>query len=215
MKRPVLVDREKKITALCQGKRVLDIGCCAHGDFSGRSKGVFLHKEIRAVASELIGLDNDADAVSLMNEHGYRVLLGDAENLAASKLGLFDVIVAGEIIEHLSNPGLFIRGACDSIRPGGYFLVSVPNAWSFTRLKQLRKGIDDMCWTHDQHTCWYSCATVQFLLKRFDLEIVDVGFCNMYRSNQLLKVLRDRIRMGWAMRPEFAESVFVVARKPG
>ncbi|MCB4360181.1 class I SAM-dependent methyltransferase [Quatrionicoccus australiensis] len=210
----LLVDRESRIRELCRGKKVLDIGCCAHGEFAGRGSNNFLHGEIAKIASELVGLDNDRDSVAEMVKQGFNVICGDAENLEATGLSGFDVIVAGEIIEHLSNPGMFIDGAYKLLSPGGYFLVTVPNAWSFTRLKQLRKGIDDSLWTHDQHTCWYSKATVQALLKRFDFVIETLGFCTMHRSNQPLKRFRDRIRLGWAMKPAFAESIFVAARKP-
>lgn len=209
----VLMDRESSIRELCHGKKVLDIGCCAHGDFSGRGESNFLHGEIAQIASELTGLDNDQDSVTKMLSQGFNVICGDAENLEATGLSGFDVIVAGEIIEHLSNPGLFIAGAYKLLNPGGYFLVTVPNAWSFTRLKQLRKGIDDAQWTHDQHTCWYSKATIRVLLERFDFTIETLGFCTMYRSNQPMKRFRDWIRLGWAMKPPFAESIYVAARK--
>ncbi len=210
----LLVDRESRIRELCRGKKVLDIGCCAHGEFAGRGSNNFLHGEIAKIASELVGLDNDRESVAEMAKQGFNVLCGDAENLQAIGLSGFDVIVAGEIIEHLSNPGMFIQGAYELLSPGGYFLVTVPNAWSFTRLKQLRKGIDDSLWTHDQHTCWYSKATIQALLKRFDFVIETSGFCTMHRSNQPLKRFRDSIRLGWAMKPAFAESIFIAARKP-
>lgn len=209
----LLVDRESRIRELCRGKKVLDIGCCANGEFAGRGGSNFLHKEIATVASEIVGVDNDQELVSALSGQGFNVIWGDAENLGAIGMSGFDVIVAGEIIEHLANPGLFMEGAYSLLSPGGYFLVTVPNAWSFTRLKQLRKGIDDTLWTHDQHTCWYSKATIQALLKRYGFEIEETGFCTMYRSNQVMKRFRDWIRLGWAMRPAFSESIFVAARK--
>jgi 2-polyprenyl-3-methyl-5-hydroxy-6-metoxy-1,4-benzoquinol methylase len=208
-----LVDRVHRIRELCEDKRVLDVGCCAHGEFSGRGRSTFLHREIATVAKELVGLDNDRDAVEAMQREGFRVICGDAERLEESRIEDFDIVVAGEIIEHLSNPGLFLEGARALLRSDGLFIATVPNAWSFTRLKQLRKGIDDALWTHDQHTCWYSKATIQFLLRRFDFEIVELGFSNMFKSDRLLKRMRDRLRLGWAMNPRFAESVFVVAKK--
>lgn len=209
-----LVDRVNRIRELCKGKRVLDIGCCAHGDFSGRGQNTFLHGEINEVAKEVIGFDNDRNAVDAMLKEGFSVVLGDAENLEASGLGDFEVIVAGEMIEHLANPGLFLKGIQGLLVPGGLLVVTVPNAWSFTRLKQLRKGIDDSLWTHDQHTCWYSKATIQFLVKRFGFDIVEIGFCALHRSNQPLKRFRDQLRLGWAIKPRFAESIFLVARQP-
>lgn len=208
-----LIERIPRIRALCAGKRVLDVGCCNHADFDRLAEGGFLHAEIAKSATELIGLDNDAESIQQMAPLGFRVILGNAENIPASKLGLFDVVVAGELIEHLSNPGLFLDGARASLQPGGLLISTVPNAWSFSRLKQLYKGIDDAAWTHSQHTCWYSKATIRALFERHHFEVIELGFCDLRTSNRWLKRTRDWLRFRWARKPEFAESVFIVGRR--
>lgn len=91
----LLVDRESRIRELCRGKKVLDIGCCAHGEFAGRGSNNFLHGEIAKIASELVGLDNDRESVAEMAKQGFNVICGDAENLQETGLSGFDVIVAG------------------------------------------------------------------------------------------------------------------------
>ena len=206
-------DRVTHIQELCKGKRVLDVGCCNHGNLSKWETGQFLHAEIAKTAGDLHGLDNDTEAIKKLTERGYKVHEGNAEKLDPGKLGQFDVIVAGEIIEHLSNPGLFMDGAHALLKRDGFIVATVPNAWSFTRLKQLYKGLDDVQWTHSQHTAWYSKATIAALFRRHHFEPVELGFCDMYKSSRWLKTLRDRLRLGWAMRPEFSESVFIVGKK--
>ena len=209
------VDRVKRIQDLCAGKRVLDVGCCNHGNLSKWDAGQFLHAEIAKTAGDLHGLDNDTEAIKKLVERGYKIHEGDAEKLNPAALGQFDVVVAGEIIEHLSNPGLFLDGAYSLLNPGGILVATVPNAWSFTRLKQLYKGLDDVQWTHSQHTAWYSKATISALFKRHLFEPIELGFCDMYQSSRWLKTLRDRLRLGWAMKPEFSESVFIAGKKNG
>jgi 2-polyprenyl-3-methyl-5-hydroxy-6-metoxy-1,4-benzoquinol methylase len=209
----MLLDRTQRIRALCAGKRVLDVGCLAHGQLSGRNNSGFLHADIRSVAAEVVGLDNDAAACRLAREAGYSVVCGNAEALDPAQLGKFDVVVAGELIEHLSNPGLFLDGARAVLSDSGTLIVTVPNAWSFSRLKQLRKGIDDEKWTHSEHTCWYSKATIVALLRRHRFEVAEVGFCTLTPSERPLKRLGEWLRLGWAMRKEFAESVMVVAQR--
>lgn len=208
-----LVNRIEEIQRLCAKKRVLDVGACAHGDIERLANDTFLHTAIAKVTPNVIGLDNDKAAIATLANHGFRIEYGNAENFGPNQFGYFDVIVAGEIIEHLSNPGKFIENSFNCLNPGGLFIATVPNAWSFSRLKQLYKKIDDTKWTHDQHTCWYSKATIKFFLQRYNFEIVTLAFCDMRTSGRLLKRIRDRLRLGWAMSPEFAESVFVVARK--
>ncbi len=212
---PLYVDRVKRIQDLCSGKRVLDVGCCNHGNLPKWEAGQFLHAEIAKTAGDLHGLDNDTEAIKKLVERGYKVHEGDAEKLSPETLGYFDVVVAGEIIEHLSNPGLFLDGAFSLLKPGGIFVATVPNAWSFTRLKQLYKGLDDVQWTHSQHTAWYSKATISALFKRHGFEPVELGFCDMYQSTRWLKTFRDKLRLGWAMKPEFSESVFIAGKKIG
>ena len=58
------------------------------------------------------GLDFDQEGLDILKKNGIGNLYqGDLENLQAVKLDeTFDVIIAGEMIEHLNNPGLFLNG---------------------------------------------------------------------------------------------------------
>jgi len=208
-----LVDRSERIRALCDKKRVLDVGCCAHGELARRRSEKFLHGQIVACAREVVGVDNDPEAIRIVAAAGYPVLQGNALALSSLGLGEFDVVVAGELIEHLSCPGKFLDEAYRCLRPGGLIIVTVPNAYSFTRLKQMRKGIDDTLWTHSQHTCWYSRATTRFLLERHGFQLQELAYCDLFKSNRFWKRARDYVRMGWATGVRFSESIFAVGRK--
>ena len=209
-----LIIRSERIRALCENKRVLDVGCCAHGELARRHSEKFLHGQIVACAREVVGVDNDAEAIKIVAAAGYPVLQGDALALSSLGLGEFDVVVAGELIEHLSCPGRFLDEAYRCLRPGGVIIVTVPNAYAFTRLKQMRKGIDDALWTHSQHTCWYSRATTRFLLERHGFQLQELAYCDLFRSNRPWKRVQDYVRMGWATGVRFSESIFAVGRKP-
>ena len=208
-----VINREQRIRELCRGKRVLDVGCC--GDLLRNNGTGFLHAAIKQEAAEVVGLDYDPNAIKEAEKLGFKVIWGNAEQLESLGLGLFDVVTAGELVEHLANPGLFLQGANAILKPGGVIIITVPNAWSFTRLKQLRKGIDDELWTHEEHTCWYSKATIQFLVKRYGFTPAEIGFCGFFKTKRCFKRLRDFLRLGWAMKPEFSESIFLVATKQG
>src|SRR3954464_14811640 len=123
-----LIPRIPRIQELCRGKRVLDVGCCNHSNFEQLGEGGFLHAEIAKVAAAVVGFDNDTESIKEMVAHGFKVVEGNAEDIPAANLGEFDVIAAGELIEHLSNAGLFLDSAYASLKPGGLLVATVPNA---------------------------------------------------------------------------------------
>ncbi len=59
--------------------------------------------------------------------------------------GLFDAVVATEVIEHLENPLHFLRHALSCVVPGGILCVSSPNvANAYSALKIFLTGIPSM-----------------------------------------------------------------------
>lgn len=207
-------DRKSLILSYCQDKRVLDIGACNHGIDPEKDKELFLHGALCQKAKEVVGIDIDLDAVIYHQGKGYNIHHGNAEELPVLNFQPFDCVVAGDVIEHLSNPGLFLDGAFHKLLPGGHLIASVPNAWSFTRLKQLQKGIDDYHWTHDEHVAWYSKATIQAFFIRHGYEIESIHFADCFNSDRLVKRMANFLRFPWAFRPEFSEAVVIVGRRP-
>nr|WP_298796464.1 bifunctional 2-polyprenyl-6-hydroxyphenol methylase/3-demethylubiquinol 3-O-methyltransferase UbiG [uncultured Acetobacter sp.] len=107
--------------------KVLDIGC-----------GAGLASEALAKAGhDVLGLDASADGISAARAHlethplpegagtlDYRV--GSAEELVAEK-ARFDVVIALEIIEHVTDPEAFMIMLADLVEPGGIVIVSTMN----------------------------------------------------------------------------------------
>lgn len=54
-----------------------------------------------------VGLEIDEESVKKLKSEGYSVLQGDAQNFDINQK--FDVLVAGELIEHLDNQAYFSR----------------------------------------------------------------------------------------------------------
>ena len=77
-----------------------------------------------------------------------------------------DVVVAGELLEHLRDPGRLVGDARRVLRAGGTFVASVPNAYRLkNRLRFLtgRKPEDD-----PTHLQMFSPVEVRRLLADFD-----------------------------------------------
>jgi 2-polyprenyl-3-methyl-5-hydroxy-6-metoxy-1,4-benzoquinol methylase len=111
-----------------QGKRVLDIGCR-----DGALTEFFVE------GNKVLGLDIDERALQEASKKGIETKLidlnGDWEQLSNEK---FDVVVAGEVLEHLYHPEKVAEKVSRLLNPQGKFIGSVPNAFSLkNRLRYL------------------------------------------------------------------------------
>ena len=100
------IDVQEFISSLCAGKSVLDVGCVERS-IAREGTPTWLHKHICRTASRAVGLDLLAPEVAELNRRGYNVICGDATSIDVGEH--FDVVVAGEIIEHVGNPGALIQ----------------------------------------------------------------------------------------------------------
>lgn len=178
-----MIDREEFIIERCAGKKVLHIGCCATPACKEESeKGTLLHLNLAKSASELWGLDMSREDITFLQDQ-YQIenlVAGDAELIDKSfPPGAFDVIVAGELIEHLRNPGLFLVGARGLLAPGGTIIVSVPNGIAFRRGLKSLFGRETV---HPDHNFYFSKKTLAHLLVSCGYEMVEIHGYRMMRS---------------------------------
>ena len=97
--------------------RILDLGC---------SGGLFAERA-RAAGHHVTGVDYvEIDGV---RERTDRFVVADLEQgIPAEVGGRYDVVVAGDVIEHLARPADAACATSDEVlRPGGQLLLSVPN----------------------------------------------------------------------------------------
>ena len=142
------------------GKRVLHLGC-------GWPPSL-LHQAMAPVASHLDGVDIDAPATT--RENIWRVDLDAHPELVPVRD--YDVIIAGEILEHLGNPGNLL---CTLRRlfPTTLLVVSVPNALGAAALAWAQRGYENV---HAQHTAWFSWHTAKELLERCGYRILNFAW---------------------------------------
>src|SRR5262245_59034849 len=100
-----LVQRIPYVASQCAGKRVIHIGFVDAGyQEMQASAGTWLHAHLAETAKELVGIDLDVDGVARAVAEGYEAYVADCRDVeAVDALGIdrADVVVAGEIIEHL------------------------------------------------------------------------------------------------------------------
>ena len=87
-----------------------------------------------------MGVDVLADEVEALRGQGYDVRCHD---LSTGPLDdPFDVIVVGEVVEHLDAPVAVLASARQMLRPGGRVVLTTPNPYMLHRVwKHLRGGL--------------------------------------------------------------------------
>lgn len=103
-----------------RGKRVLDVGAATG----------YLAEVLVGRGCKVTGIELDPDAARQAEEHCDRVIVGNLEEMDLdAELGedRFDVIVFGDVLEHLKDPGAVLSRFGGFFRPGGYAVASIPN----------------------------------------------------------------------------------------
>ena len=145
--------------------RVLDIGC---------SGGLFAERS-RAAGHHVTGVD--VVEIPSVRERTDRFVLADLEEGLPSEVGEgFDIVVAGDVIEHVSRPADALRHIRRVLRPGGEVLLSVPNFghW-YPRARVLagRFGYDRRGILDDTHLRFFTRHTLRRTVRAAGFDILE------------------------------------------
>ncbi|WP_433964978.1 class I SAM-dependent methyltransferase [Tunturiibacter gelidiferens] len=162
--KPIVDSLVKDIPA---GSAVLDMGC-GNGSFLSlyRDRGWILY-----------GTDFSPTGIEVArsNYPDIDFILGNSETSAAdllNQVGLVDLIISTEVIEHLYNPKAFLRTAYDVLRPGGAMVITTPYHGYLKNLAIALTGQMDkhytVLWDHGHIKFWSA--------KTLSKAISDTGF---------------------------------------
>lgn len=164
---PRPVDKLTWLPAACTGKRVLDLGAFDETAHEKRETGGWMHRRLAATAKEVLGVDA-ADALpeaGLETSPTSRIVRGDVYRLADLELAWDpDVIVAGELIEHLPDAVGFLAGIRDDPRLSrAPVIVTTPNACA---AHNVLLGLTGRESTHPDHVAIHSYKTLSTVAAR-------------------------------------------------
>ncbi len=196
--------RFKQIEKYFKGKDVLDIGCAV-----GFKKPDWMHKHIKSISRSLYGIDLDARSIEEIKkiDDAFDVSYGNAQNFELNRK--FELVHAGELIEHLDNPGDFLTCAHRHLQDDGFLLLTTPNG---LRISNFIYAATGGLRVNAEHTCWFCEYTIRTLLERKGFEVVTIGYLKHETFGAIRKfflALRSAIlpdRVAW-------NTLYVVARK--
>jgi len=168
---PRPVDKLDWVTDLCRAKRVLDLG--AYDETAVDLKegtGWWLHGRLFEVASAVVGVDNSPllPAEGLRTSERSRIVPGDILHLEDVALDEPpEVVVAGELIEHVPDPVRFLQGLAGDPRfHGATAVITTPNASAF---HNFFLGVFRRESTHHDHVAIHSYKTLNTLCRKAGL----------------------------------------------
>lgn len=114
-------------------KRVLEIGT---------STG-YISKILMDMGNQVVGIEIDRESGEIAKKYCESMILGDVEELDLDEYlepSSFDIIILGDILEHLRWPGCFLERIKKYLADNGYLVVSLPNVCHGDVLLNLMKG---------------------------------------------------------------------------
>lgn len=151
-------DRGERIAAIVgRDKRVLDVGCR-----TGRLTRYYVE------GNDVVGVDVDHEALAVAADTlGIETVWADAEGGLPFPDESFDVVVAGEVLEHLADPGAAVAEMRRVLKQGGIFAGSVPNAFRLKSRVAYARGRYPVDWD-PTHLQLFTPGALRELLVGFD-----------------------------------------------
>lgn len=217
-----IVNRDDFVLSHCRGKKVLHVGAVDSEFLEDKiKKGSLFHFKLMSEAQpkDVVGIDIDQKGIEILRKHGVNnVVYGNVERLEEIDLnGEFDAIVAGEIIEHLSNPGLFLDGVKRFFSKNTEMIISTPNAFSCIRFSHVFRGKEIV---HPDHKCWYSYVTLKNFIESYGFRTTSVLLYS-YRDVKLIKSISLKLLLNksillrkilYRVNPFFADGLIFVVK---
>jgi 2-polyprenyl-3-methyl-5-hydroxy-6-metoxy-1,4-benzoquinol methylase len=180
--------RADEVLQFVRGPEVLDIGCAGHQ--VNPSQRDWLHGRLRE-HFKVTGIDISESNVALLRQLGFdrlHVQSADAFDLGAK----YNTIVAGEVLEHVSNPGQFFARVRKHLLPNGRLVLSTPYVFSLMYAFYAFDHFPKTC-ENGEHTCWFCPKTIAELSRREGLEIESWRLIDDYNE----RVVSFKYRAYW------------------
>jgi 2-polyprenyl-3-methyl-5-hydroxy-6-metoxy-1,4-benzoquinol methylase len=188
-------------------KRVLDVGC---------SSG-YLARPLVERGCVVVGIERDRNAADVARTVCEDVLVGDVETMELPfQHESFDVVLCGDLVEHLRDPDRFLARVRPFLRPTGRLVLSTPNVanWAMRlsllggRWQYTDRGILDRT-----HAYLFTRRTLVEAVQRAGYRVVEIDFTLPVPVVGPPTVERLAHALG-RVRPQLLAYQFVVAAEP-
>ena len=205
--RPRRYDERVRVMVGMSSGRVLHVGACGNVKPTPEQMPHFAQAALVDAGLSVYATDVNEDGIAWLRSFGHEAGYLDAERMDLDEQ--FDTIFAGELIEHLSNPGLFLDACARRLKPGGRLVLSTPQPFAPVHeiLQVLRFGR----WVNEEHVCWFDPQTLTQLLNRHGFAVDEMTFVDDLRGGATSLAGRLLLGVQRAARGRFSTTMVVSA----
>lgn len=176
--------RIKKMIQMCPENKVLaDLGC-----YTGDIAQQLVYKK-----NKVHGYDCNGEFVEMTEKKGIPSNDADFEYHIPAPDECYDVLVAGELIEHIVHTEVFLSECNRILKTGGEFIISTPNlGYIGHRIKMLfgqapaimgyKSGDDEL---NPGHVRYFTLGKLKEVLNEYGFEVIEVRGSDI-KGNEML-----------------------------
>lgn len=189
------------------GKNILDIGC-----YDGTLLSLLKNRN-----NNFFGIEASDWGVEQSRKKGLVVqqFYFDDKNPLPCENNFFDLVMAGEIIEHIFDTDFFLEEIHRVLKPGGKLLISTPNIASLGRRLMLLAGINPIIETSPNepessgHIRYFTLSAIKKLLAKHKFQAVKLesDYINFSKDGKIKSEILAKIF------PRIGTSIIILAQK--
>jgi 2-polyprenyl-3-methyl-5-hydroxy-6-metoxy-1,4-benzoquinol methylase len=205
--------KDARILDLAKGKRVLHLGCVGFADLPTTDRVALARESLHYALSNVarvVGVDYSRDAIEYFRSNGVftNVTYGNAEKLDEAQIdGPFDVVVVGDIVEHLSNPGLMLDGVRRFCNARTSVVITTPHSFG---LLSFLKHVFARFVEGKEHVMTFNAQNIANLCARHGFQIVSIDTC--YQKHAMKQRLFPIGKLFFKAFPNLGGTLFVIAK---
>jgi 2-polyprenyl-6-hydroxyphenyl methylase/3-demethylubiquinone-9 3-methyltransferase len=194
-------ERDPKRLDSLAGLQILDIGC----------GGGILCEPLARLGAAVVGIDPSESNIAVAQQHAARSGLSiDYRNTTAEVLAQagepFDVVLAMEVVEHVTDVGLFVELASGMVKPGGLLLAATLNRTAKSFALAIVGAEYILRWLPRGTHRWDKFVTPNEL----EIAIEQSGLRMIGETGVIYNLFADR----WQLAADMDVNYMVVAEKP-
>jgi SAM-dependent methyltransferase len=174
--------RLDKILDICRNKKVIHIGCADHLPLIQKkiASNKWLHKLLTENTTNCIGIDINSEAISYIKDKLFidNVYCADVEhdNMDFILREDWDILILGEIIEHVDNPVQFLINIRNVFKDRvKEIVITAPNVLNILTIKDIKNNIENI---NTNHNYWFSPYTLSRVVYKSGFTNIEFSFAD-------------------------------------